>query len=516
MARPNVFGLIFKVDATEQKKFDEISKKMRGMSNTMNKSLGGSFMNLQTLATGFFAAVATSKIAGAVNDFALMGDRIAKTSNTLGVGVEALQELEYVAGQQGASTEALNSGFQNLNKNIGMMTVGSGKLYAYLKKGNPELLKQVKAAKNSEEAFSLLTDAIGKETDVSRRAALATAAFGGSAQDMIKFSKGGKESIDALREAKRRFGVISEDAAKASEAFNDAQDDLGQAVKGLTYGALAPLLPKLTELIKLATDWVVANKDIINSGVETFFSILGGSLKILVALWDSGLLPVLITSIGLFKLLQSIIMAGRVAWISYTAAMTLANGSTLLMVKAWLAANAAFLMSPIGLVIAGLIALVAVGYLVYKNWDYLVQKAGEFWEWLKKLWNESETLQTVVKALGIALAIALSPVLIPIAAIIAGFYGMYKAYQWVKSKISGEPIDVNANIPGVGSGGAGGLPGVVGPQSANQGVINSNSTTTNRSQLDVNIGGLPKGSSVNQRGSAPNITVNTGYGASRP
>lgn len=59
----------------------------------------------------------------------------------------------------------------------------------------------------------------------------------------------------------------------------------------------------------------------------------------------------------------------------------------------------------------------------------------------------------------------------------------------------------------------GGLPGSGAtrfPVSPNAGVISSSTTTTNRSTVDVNLNGLPTGSSVKQTGNAPDVTLNTG------
>lgn len=516
MARPNVFGLVFKIDDSDQKKFKKIGSQVTALSSKMDKELGSSFLNLKNVATGFFTVMATSTIANKINEFAAIGDRVAKTSATLGLSVESLQELEYVAGQQGSNVEQLNSAYQTMSTNLGKLQVGQGKLGKYLQKSNPELLKQVKGAKNSEEAFTLLTDAISKETNESTRAALATAAFGGAAQDMIKFSKGGRETIDQLREAKRKYGLISADAAKASEAFGDAQDDLKQATAGVLYVALLPLLPKLTELIKKTTEWVTANKDIIASRIDTFFTVFNAVVSTAVDLWDSGLIPAILLGVTVYKSLRATIMASQAAWAAYLVLSKAATGSTLLMVKAWLAANAAFLASPIGLIVIGLAALVAVGYLVYKNWDYLVQKAKDLWSYMMELYNGSELLQYALKGLAAVALLALSPILIPIAAIVAGIYGIYKAYQYVKSKISGEPIDMKINgmdMPGLTGENIGGNYNPL--QSSNQGVIQSNINTTNKQQLDVNFNNLPLGTSVNKKGSAPNINVNTGVGASR-
>jgi hypothetical protein len=48
--------------------------------------------------------------------------------------------------------------------------------------------------------------------------------------------------------------------------------------------------------------------------------------------------------------------------------------------------------------------------------------------------------------------------------------------------------------------------------SANQGVQESRSTTENRSTVDVNFNNTPQGTTIRQRGRAPGLQLNTGYG----
>lgn len=48
-----------------------------------------------------------------------------------------------------------------------------------------------------------------------------------------------------------------------------------------------------------------------------------------------------------------------------------------------------FLISPIGLVVVAIGALIAIGYLVYKNWDWVKKQLLIMWENLKKAWNDS-------------------------------------------------------------------------------------------------------------------------------
>lgn len=51
----------------------------------------------------------------------------------------------------------------------------------------------------------------------------------------------------------------------------------------------------------------------------------------------------------------------------------------------WLVLNGTIMITPLGWIILAIAAVVAIGYLLYKNWDLIVKKAKEFWNWLKEL-----------------------------------------------------------------------------------------------------------------------------------
>ncbi|MFS0776266.1 hypothetical protein ABC255_09690 [Neobacillus sp. 3P2-tot-E-2] len=49
--------------------------------------------------------------------------------------------------------------------------------------------------------------------------------------------------------------------------------------------------------------------------------------------------------------------------------------------------NTALLLNPITWIVALIAALIAIGVLLYRNWDTVKAKAGELWSWLKEKWN---------------------------------------------------------------------------------------------------------------------------------
>ena len=99
-------------------------------------------------------------------------------------------------------------------------------------------------------------------------------------------------------------------------------------------------------------------------------------------------------------------------------------------------------------------------------------------------------------------------------------YALVKAYQYLKSKISGEPIETEIKAPEMPNLDPSGimkdsLPGMQ-PiernqiQSANSGMLSQTINRNNNSNVLVDFKNLPKFATVSQTGSAPNININRG------
>lgn len=96
----------------------------------------------------------------------------------------------------------------------------------------------------------------------------------------------------------------------------------------------------------------------------------------------------LLGGLGLLVGFIPTIISGFVAVKTVFAAVSVALSAGFFGIKvaaslAWMAIT-----SPIGLIIAGILAVVAVGYLIVKNWDWIKEKAGEVWSFVTTKWNE--------------------------------------------------------------------------------------------------------------------------------
>jgi hypothetical protein len=274
------------------------------------------------------------------------GEEAAETSRRIGLTAEAYQELKYAASFAGISTESFSNSMEKLNKTLGEAKVGTGALVSYLSKANPELLRQVQAAGSSEKAFNLLADAINQTKNPMDRAALATAAFGRSGQQMITMMEDGSVGINKLREEARKYGlVMSNEMAIASEQFMDAQQRLGGVLKGLIITIGTPLIGPITEAMKGFTDWAREGDNLSNT----------------------------------LKTIGYILAMAAGAFAAYTIASKASAVGLGIMTIAQKGLNVAMSASVIGAIAAVIMmVLVPAIILLYKNWDLVKYKIIDF------------------------------------------------------------------------------------------------------------------------------------------
>lgn len=190
------------------------------------------------------------------------GDRLAEMADRVGLSVDAYASLQHAAAQADVDQESFNGAMDKLNKNLGDMTVGKGgKFLAFLNQISPTFAKQVKGAKGTEEAFSLITEAISKIPDPARRATLAAAAFGKSNTQFGAFLSQGNKSIAEQRKRFMELAGSQEASARAAGELDNASRETGVALLGLRQAAAGGLFPALTRLAKIATKFLAGNRE---------------------------------------------------------------------------------------------------------------------------------------------------------------------------------------------------------------------------------------------------------------
>ncbi len=234
------------------KVFADNSKLIKGLA--LAKQRVAKFgKNISMVGAGM-SAIGTAVLApmGAMGKmFASAGDDIAKMSRRTGVAVGPLSELKYVAGQCGTDVKSLENGLRKMQRTV----YDAGRGLSTAVDGLSDLGLTVKDFEglSPEEQFKLMAEQISKIDDPSRQAAIAMTLLGRSGTMLLPMMQNGAEGIEQLQEKARKLGLTmsSKDALNA-EVFTDAMDDLASTTKmaGFNIGAsLAPILIKITDLI---------------------------------------------------------------------------------------------------------------------------------------------------------------------------------------------------------------------------------------------------------------------------
>ena len=325
--------------------FADDSKLVRGLRRAEKrlKAFGDRIRNFGLKIAGLGTAMLTPML-GAAKAFSSMGDQVAKMAKRTGLSVEALSELRFVASQTGTEFESLEMGFRRMQRSI--YDAGRGLSTAKDALADLGLRFEDLDGLSPEEQFKLLGEAISRIEDPTKKAAIAMTLFGRTGTNLLPMFARGAKGIEELQEEARRLGLtMSAEDAKAAEDFTDALDKLWKVVKMGVFrvgAALAPVLQRLTDTITgVATKisaWIDENRQLIVTVMQVAAAILAGGLAIaalgtvITGLGSAlGVLITVVTGVAtVFKLLAGVI---------------------------------AFLLSPIGLVIAAVAALGA--YLVY-------------------------------------------------------------------------------------------------------------------------------------------------------
>jgi phage-related protein len=202
-----------------------------------------------------------------------------------------------------------------------------------------------------EEAFS----ALGNVKNETERNALAMKLFGKSAMQLNPIiSAGGDELKKLTDEARNNGAVMSNDAVAGLDTLGDTLDNLKTSILGSVGNMLAGLLPdiqKFLDNLMQLPDWIQKNSTLL----EVIGVIIGTITALIIA----------------FNIQQALATAGLTLWGAIAAGATTVTTA--------LGAAFAFLTSPIGLIILAIGAVIAIGVLLYRNWDTIKEACIAVW-----------------------------------------------------------------------------------------------------------------------------------------
>ena len=158
------------------------------------------------------------------------------------------------------------------------------------------------------------------------------------------------------------FGEYSSRANTTSNALQILQNNVAEVAGKIGTN----FIPQ----IKAAAKWIQDNSTKIVAWVEQ-----NKGLITTIGYVAAGLAGLFAAAVPLFVAFKTLAFYGNLLKMGYHALSLVFQKTTWIMIKNF----AVMLTNPIGLVIAGIVALVAIGIVLYKNWDVIKAKCVELW-----------------------------------------------------------------------------------------------------------------------------------------
>lgn len=293
------------------------------------------------------AGAAGVAMLGMAANAASNADDLLTMSRNTGFSVEELQKLQYASGLVDVSYETMTGSISKLTREMGS--------------GNAAFDTLGVSVTNADGSMRSATDvwydaiaALGEVENATERDQLSMELFGKSAMDMSGIVDDGGAALKSLgEEAEATGNILSQDAVEDAVAFNDKIDEL----KGKANMAFMEAGATLAETLVPALEKLI---DVVTSVLEWF-----GNL-------DGTTQTVILTVLGLVAAVSPVL--GLVSTLT-----TLAAGLNVAMLP---------MIGTIAGIIAAVAAVIAIGVLLYKNWDTIKQKAIELWNKLKETFEK--------------------------------------------------------------------------------------------------------------------------------
>lgn len=299
-------------------------------------------------------------------------DDLNTMSKVTGIGTQELQKYSYAADLVDVSVEAIAGANKKLAKNAYAAANGSKTQAAAFEAIGVSVTDANGDLKDSEQIFQEVITALGSMTNETERDALAQKLMGKSAAELNPLIEDGGETYKKVAETLKQYDLdyVDQDTLDKANAFNDSLDTMKligtvaiQQVGSELAATLAPALEKVVDLVGRFANWLTD----LDPKVLTIIGSIAGVLAVLA--------PLLI---GLGKLATGISAIINLAGVIGPIISGLSIG-------------------PLAGIVLAIGAVIAIGVLLYKNWDKIKATAKNVGEAIKNTWNNvKESVTTAI------------------------------------------------------------------------------------------------------------------------
>jgi hypothetical protein len=204
--------------------FETGAKRAEARANTLKGRLQSVGDGMKGLALGLGAGIGVAALTGLAKNAFEMASAMDESAQKVGLTVEALQELNLAATQNGVSEEQLAGAIQKMNKSIGALEQGAKPAVdAFAKLG---LTMQDLKGKTPDQQLGIIADALNKLPDVQQRVAIGSQIMGKGFSQLLPLINGGSAALDHYAEVSRKHGELTTEDAKRLDELADTWDRL--------------------------------------------------------------------------------------------------------------------------------------------------------------------------------------------------------------------------------------------------------------------------------------------------
>jgi len=493
MAISTIFTAVNKVSTTVKKMTADLgglgamAERAKGAVSAVGKVGVGVAKGVGFVAAGAgAAAVGVFKLAESVSN---LGDDVAKTSRSLGLSTDALQEFRYIGERSGVSVDEMDVALKKLTVNVGDATSEVGKSLAALGISASAMRKA-----GPDEALNMVADGMARIKDPAKRAAIAVDLFGKNGVKMVNVLSEGRDGMASLAKEAHRVGyVLDGPTLDASERLNDMILNMKTSFKALGNQVASKFMPLVTSAVVGITDFMVENRAIFDDVADGLVGVFQG-----IGPLAARILPAMASALAKIGGLLNRVFASAGPLVGKLGEAFMSAIDGLLPIFGELLDAA---MPVITQIMDGFVRIM----------PSILQIAGAIGKVLVPVLRLLEPLLAIIIPVIDILAKALGALADIIAAV---FEPLIKGLTWVLDKIPGAVSALQTAAPGAPGGyeygnDQGAYAEMYGPAP-----ISSQTSTierNTRNTLDVNFNNPPAGTSIRSTGpSAPPITVRTG------
>lgn len=317
---------------------------------------GQKMRGLSTAAAGVAASIGAITVKSGQ-----WADDINTMSKVYSISTTDLQKYSAAAELVDVDVETIAKSHVKLEKQMMSAADGTGASAEAFEKLGVSVTNADGSLKNGDQVWQETIQALGQMENETERDALAMQLMGKSATELNPLIEDGGEAYEQLAKTMEKYGLdfIDQETLDAANEFNDELDTI-KAIGMVAFQQLGTTLAAyLAPALEKVVDWVGRFANWITNLDPRLLAIIGGIAGVVAAI-----APVLIVlgkiSTGVGALIQVIgLLAG-----------------------------------PVGIVIAVIAALVAIGVLLYKNWDTIKAKALAFRDSVVQTFNDFKTKVT--------------------------------------------------------------------------------------------------------------------------